>query len=138
MQSSCIACAPGALHSCWKACCGSRYVQCLGYCSTQYVRHSGNLVFSCTQVAPQHQQAISGLQLPVRRLFGSELDTEAHQGTSETLSERDFHRPADLTMGQLLGSLEDIIESHEAADSDVELGQGVLTCSLGSLGTYSI
>ena len=100
------------------------------------MRLFSNFVFSCMQVAPQHQQAVSGLQLPLRRCFGSELDTEAHQGTSETLSERDFHRHADLTMGQLLGSLEDVVESHEVADSDVELGQGVLTCSLGDLGTY--
>ena len=54
----------------------------------------------------------------------------------QELEEQEFHRFADLTLGQLLNKLEDIVEDSDIPDADIEYGQGVLTLTLGSKGTF--
>lgn len=52
------------------------------------------------------------------------------------LEERDFHRYADVTLGELVDKLEDVVESSEIPDADIEYSQGVLTLNLGPKGTF--
>ncbi|KAK9847095.1 hypothetical protein WJX84_003273, partial [Apatococcus fuscideae] len=52
------------------------------------------------------------------------------------LQEKDFHRYADVTLGELLDNLEEIVEGSEIPDADIEYSQGVLTLNLGSKGTF--
>ena len=52
------------------------------------------------------------------------------------MEERDFHRYADTTLGELLNKLEDVVESSDIPDADIEYGQGVLTLKLGPKGTF--
>lgn len=66
------------------------------------------------------------------------MDTEASFGESETLSEKDFHRHADHSLGELFFSLEDVIEQAGLAEADLEYSQGVMTIDLGKNGTYVI
>ena len=41
---------------------------------------------------------------------GSPMDTQGSSGTSADLSEKDFHRHADLSIGDLFGKLEEVVE----------------------------
>lgn len=66
------------------------------------------------------------------------MDTEASLGDSEHLSEKDFHRHADHSLGELFSSLEDVIEEAGLPDADLEYSQGVMTIDLGKPGTYVI
>ncbi len=38
------------------------------------------------------------------------MDTQGSSGTSADLSEKDFHRHADLSIGDLFGKLEEVVE----------------------------
>ena len=52
------------------------------------------------------------------------ISIDQHGQPGEELSERDYHRLADLTLGELLAKLEDLIESTSAlADADLEYSQ---------------
>ena len=66
------------------------------------------------------------------------MDTEGSSGTSADLSDKDFQRHADLSLGDLYGKLEEIVEDIGLPDSDLEYSQGVLTLELGQHGTYVI
>ena len=66
------------------------------------------------------------------------MDTEGSSGTSEDLSDKDFHRHADLSLGDLYGKLEEIVEQAGLPEADLEYSQGVLTLELGKQGTYVI
>lgn len=72
------------------------------------------------------------------REVGSSMDTQASSGTSKDLSDKDFHRHADLSLGDLYGKLEEIVESAGIPEADLEYSQGVLTLELGKHGTYVI
>lgn len=64
---------------------------------------------------------------------------DVHGQEGEELSEKDYHRLADLTLGEIMVKLEALIEETPGlADSDLEYSQGVLTLNLGSHGTYVI
>lgn len=85
--------------------------------------------------------------LECRRLFntsvmtrevGSPMDTQGNSGTSEDLSDKDFHRHADLSLGDLYGKLEEVVEAAGIPEADLEYSQGVLTLELGTHGTYVI
>lgn len=69
---------------------------------------------------------------------GSPMDTEGTSGTSEDLSEKDFHRHADLSIGDLYSKLEEVVEAAGLPEADLEYSQGVLTLELGEHGTYVI
>ena len=76
--------------------------------------------------------------LPPAREVGSPMDTQGSSGTSKDLSDKDFHRHADLSLGDLYGKLEEIVEEAGLPESDLEYSQGVLTLELGKHGTYVI
>ncbi|KAA6425040.1 MAG: frataxin mitochondrial-like [Trebouxia sp. A1-2] len=69
---------------------------------------------------------------------GSPMDTQGSSGTSADLSEKDFHRHADLSIGDLYGKLEEVVEEAGLPEADLEYSQGVLTLELGKHGTYVI
>lgn len=69
---------------------------------------------------------------------GSPMDTEGSSGTSADLSDKDFHRHADLSLGDLYGKLEEVVEDAGLPEADLEYSQGVLTLELGQHGTYVI
>ena len=67
------------------------------------------------------------------------MDTQGSSGTSQDLSDKDFHRHADLSLGELYGKLEEIVEEASLPEADLEYSQGVLTLELGGKrGTYVI
>ncbi len=66
------------------------------------------------------------------------MDTQGSSGTSADLSEKDFHRHADLSIGDLFGKLEEVVEEAGLPEADLEYSQGVLTLELGKHGTYVI
>ncbi|KAJ1753849.1 Mitochondrial matrix iron chaperone [Coemansia sp. RSA 1821] len=58
--------------------------------------------------------------------------------THLAITEHEYNKLADATMDDLVTYLEDLGDSMEIDDFDVEYSQGVLTLSLGSVGTYVI
>ena len=54
------------------------------------------------------------------------------------IDEARYHQEADHTLDVMCEVLERLIEDADIEDADIELSQGVLTLSLGSLGTYVI
>ena len=72
------------------------------------------------------------------REVGSPMDTQGNSGTSEDLTDKDFHRHADLSLGELYGKLEEVVEAAQIPEADLEYSQGVLTLELGTHGTYVI
>jgi frataxin len=54
------------------------------------------------------------------------------------IDEARYHKEADHTLDVMCEVLERMIEDADIEDADIELSQGVLTLSLGSLGTYVI
>lgn len=72
------------------------------------------------------------------REVGSSMDTQASSGTSKDLSDKDFHRHADLSLGDLYGKLEEVVESAGIPEADLEYSQGVLTLELGKHGIWVI
>lgn len=54
------------------------------------------------------------------------------------IDEARYHQEADHTLDVMCEVLERMIEDADIEDADIELSQGVLTLSLGSLGTYVI
>ena len=74
----------------------------------------------------------------VTREVGSPMDTQGNSGTSKDLSDKDFHRHADLSLGDLYGKLEEVVEAAGIPEADLEYSQGVLTLELGTHGTYVI
>ena len=66
------------------------------------------------------------------------MDTAASLGDSAELSDKDFHRHADHSLGELMSGLEDVIEQAGLPDADIEYSQGVMTIELGQKGTFVI
>ena len=66
------------------------------------------------------------------------MDTQGNSGTSKDLLDKDFHRHADLSLGDLYGKLEEVVEAAGIPEADLEYSQGVLTLELGTHGTYVI
>ena len=66
------------------------------------------------------------------------MDTQGSSGTSKDLSDADFHRHADLSIGDLFSKLEELVEEAGFPEADLEYSQGVLTLELGKHGTYVI
>jgi frataxin len=54
------------------------------------------------------------------------------------IDEARYNKEADHTLDVMCEVLERMIEDADIEDADIELSQGVLTLSLGSLGTYVI
>lgn len=85
----------------------------------------------------ERQKLLSPFKIAPQQQRGINIDTHGEEG--EELSEKDYHRLADLTLGEVMAKLETLIEETSGiADSDLEYSQGVLTLNLGSHGTYVI
>ncbi|KAH9949022.1 Frataxin [Amylocystis lapponica] len=64
--------------------------------------------------------------------------TPPPQVVHSDLSIETYHQLSDATMDSLLGTLEDLIDSIDRPDYEVEYSSGVLTLKLGDKGTYVI
>ena len=65
---------------------------------------------------------MSPFQAAIQQQRGIHIDTQGEEGTE--LSEKDYHRLADLTLGEVMAKLETLIEETSGiADSDLEYSQ---------------
>ena len=92
-----------------------------------YTSKAGTAYSRCMRHMQGHASHISTHGTALRQQRSINIDQ--HGAAAEELSEKDFHRFSDLTLGELLAKLEALIEeTPDLADSDLEYGQASQNC----------
>lgn len=88
-----------------------------------YCTEAVRLYLSSTEpLQAERQKLLSPFKIAPQQQRGINIDTHGEEG--EELSEKDYHRLADLTLGEVMAKLETLIEETSGiADSDLEYSQ---------------